>query len=331
MIGFSFIIPLIILSLPIFGLFVIVKKEAMETQQNMSTGEKVAEKNQPAFHLFLYLTNFFALGFLLSGIINIYFQLVNKYVEDTALENISQYDDGSLKYGLAVLVIAGLIYFPIAYLINKKIEKGEIRSDSLVRKFLTYIALFILTAIAVGNLVALFYNYLTGELTGNIFWKIVAFFVATAFFAYFYFWEIRRKESIDKNYKIFYAVAVAIALSGLITGIVIGDSPKVAREKRIDSQVVMEMQNMRSNIESIYTNTKKLPIVQEIQKSAKFEIDYVVKNDKEYQLCSVFLQGQDEKDFYMKEWNHPVGNYCFTFNIEARDNRGLIAPVEMVK
>ena len=315
----------------------IVKKETMEIEKTIPAGEKGNEKVQPAFHLFLYLASFFSLGFLISGIINVYFELVNKYVEDPALldqfSSGSQFNDGNVKFGLAALVIASIVYFPIMYLINKKLSKGEIRSDSLVRKFLTYIALFILTAITIGSLAVLFYDYLTGELTGNAFGKITIFFLTALFFAAFYFWEIRRKEFMEKSFRIFYGAAIVIALSGLITGLVIGDSPTMAREKKIDSSLVSEMQNMKSNIENLYDNNKKLPAVQEIQKSAKFEIKYIVKNEKEYQLCGKFLQIRDKKDFYMKEWNHPAGNYCFTFNIESRANtsKGIPEPVQAVQ
>lgn len=307
-------------------------KNIYQQAQAGSKGDGV----NPAFHLFLYLASFFSLGFLISGIINIYFELVNKYVADPALldqfSSGSQFNDGNIKFGLAALVIASIVYFPIMYLINRKLSKGEIRSDSLVRKFLTYIALFILTAITIGSLAVLFYDYLTGELTGNAFGKILVFFLTALFFVLAYFWEIRRKEFLEKPFRIFYGLAIVIALSGLVTGLVIGDSPTMAREKKIDSSLVSEMQNTKSSIENLYDNNKRLPAAQEIQKSAKFEIKYAVKGDKEYQLCGKFLQVQDQKDFYMKEWNHPAGNYCFTFNIDKRDSKGGVPmPAEIVK
>jgi len=299
--------------------------------ENTIPAAKGNEKMQPAFHLFLYLTTFFSLGFLMSGIIAIYSQLVNKYVEDTAIldqfSSGSTFDDSGVKYGLASLVIAAIVYFPISYLINKKLAKGEIRQDSLVRKFLTYIALFVLVAITIGSLAVLFFNYLNGELTGNAFGKIIVFFLTSLFFAAFYFWEIRRKEFLEKLFRIFYGAAIVIALSGLITGLVIGDSPNVAREKKIDSSVVSEMQKMKGNIETIYNNKKSMPATDEIQTSAKFQIKYVVKTDREYQLCAKFLQTQDKKDFYQKQWNHPAGDYCFTFNIDSRDSKGGVEPV----
>jgi len=330
MIAIGLIINSLFLLLPIFGLYVIVKKETMEIEKNIPTSEKGNEKVQPAFHLFLYLISFFSLGFLISGIISIYFELVNKYIEDTAIldqfSSGSVFDDSSVKYGLASLVIAAIVYFPISYLINKKLAKGEIRQDSLVRKFLTYIALFVLVAITIGSLAVLFFNYLNGELTGNAFGKIITFFLTALFFAAFYFWEIRRKEFLEKPFRIFYGTAMVIMFSGLVTGLVIGDSPTVAREKKIDSNIVSEMQSMKGNIETLYDNKKSLPVETEIQKSAKFQIKYAVKSDKEYQLCAKFLQIQDKKDFYLKEWNHPIGDYCFTFNIDNRANKGVAKP-----
>lgn len=332
---FGILINLIFLALPIYGLFAIVKKEAMEIEKNAPAGEAMNEKSQPAFHLFLYLASFFSLGFLISGIISVYFELVNKYVPDVSIldqfSSGSVFDDAAVKYGLSSLLIAAIVYFPVSFLINKKLAKGEIRADSLVRKFLTYIALFILTAITIGSLAVLFYDYLNGELTGNAFGKIIAFFLTVLFFAAFYFWEIRRKEFLEKPFKMFYGAALAVALSGLIVGLAIADSPTVAREKKIDSSMINEMESMKNNIEDLYDDTNGIPTEKEIQKSAKFKIDYIVKNEKEYQMCANFLRSQEENNFDMQMWNHPSGNYCFTFNIESREGEVISIPAKPAK
>ena len=55
MIALGILINLLFLLLPIFGLYVIVKKETMEIEKNIPAGGRSDEKSQPAFHLFLYL------------------------------------------------------------------------------------------------------------------------------------------------------------------------------------------------------------------------------------------------------------------------------------
>lgn len=301
-------------------------------EKMMSVEERGNEKVNPAFHLFLYLSSFFSLGFLIGGLLATLFQFVNKYVPDTAFasefEFVSAFDDGALKVGISMLFIASLVYFVTAYLINKKLEKGEIRPESVVRKFITYIALFALVAISIGSLATLFYNYLSGELTGNSFGKIISFFAVTSFFAAFYFWEIRRKDFLGKMFDKLYFVALAVVVFAFVAGIIIADSPKVTREKKIDQSLVQEMQGVNSNIEIFFSNNKRLPKADEIQKSAKFQIDYVVSGEKDYQLCGEFLQAKESVNFYDKQWNHPAGKHCFELNIDERQVKGgEFAPV----
>lgn len=325
---------LIPLSIVGFGLWILVKREHMEMEKTMSVEERGNEKVNPAFHLFLYLSSFFSLAFLIAGLLTTLFQFVNKYIPDTALGQdpyaVSAFDDSSLKVGISMLFIASLVYFVVARLINKKLGKGEIRPDSVVRKFITYIALFILVAISIGSLATLFYNYLTGELTSNSFGKIIAFFVVNGYFAYFYFWEIRRKEFMGKQFNNFYYGVLVVAAVAFVSGIVIADSPQVTREKKIDENQIQEMQNMNSNIEIYFTNNKVLPRIDQISKSEKFPaIEYKVDSDKIYELCGEFLQVRDKVDFYSKQWNHPAGKYCFKLNIDERQTKDGVAPVSV--
>jgi hypothetical protein len=317
------LVPLLIVG---FGLFILVKREYMEMEKTMPVGEKGSEKSNPAFHLFLYLSSFFSLGFLIGGLLTTLFQFVNKFIPDSAFGKdvfaVSAFDDASLKVGISMLLIASLVYFTTAYLINKKLEKGEIRPDSVVRKFITYIALFVLVAISIGSLATLFYNYLTGELTGNSFGKIIAFFAVNGFFASFYFWEIRRKDFLDKRFKDLYFIALGVVALAFVFGIVVSDSPRVTREKKIDQSVVSEMQMMNSNIEIFFSNNNRLPKADEIEKSAKFAVEYSIKTEKTYELCGEFLQAKESVNFFDKQWNHPAGKHCFTLNIDERQVKG---------
>jgi hypothetical protein len=181
-------------------------------------------------------------------------------------------------------------------------------------------------AISIGSLATLFYQYLSGNLTGNSFGKIAFFFLVTSFFASFYFWEIRRKEFASKKFKNLYYAALAIVTLSFVGGIMIGDSPKVTREKKIDQSVVSEIQNINSNIEIFYSNNKRLPKLEEIQKSAKFQIEYKIDSDKAYEICGEFLQAKESVNLYDKQWNHPAGKYCFKLNINERQVKDMVSP-----
>lgn len=298
----------------------------MEINQNNPELAKQGEKANPAFHLFLYLTSFVSMGFMIGGMLTTLFQFVNKFVPDMAyaqeFEVISAFDDGVLKVGISMLFIAGLVYFTVTRIINKKLQQGDIRPDSVVRKFITYIALFILVATSIGSLATLFYQYLSGNLTGNSFGKIIAFFAVNGYFAHFYFWEVRRKDFADKKFDYFYYAALAIASLAFVAGLFIGDSPRVTRDKKTDATMVAEVQNINSRIEIYFANNKRLPKADEIEQSAKFKISYDITGEKTYELCAEFLQAKESVQFYDKQWNHPAGKYCFKLNIDERQVKG---------
>lgn len=323
--AFGIFFNLIPIFIVCFGLYILVKKELMELEKNEVNAQALrsqgGEKVHPAFHLFLYLSMFFSLGFLIGGMLTSLYQFVNKYIPDTSNINefnASVFDDALLKIGLSMLFVASIVYFIASKVVNKKLIKGDIRSNSLVRKFLTYIALFILVAISIGSLVALVFNYLNGELTGNTFGKIAAFFVVSGFFALFYFWEIRRKELTDKKFDILYFITLAAVIIVLVFGVIIADSPQMTREKKLDENRVMEMQNINNNVGIFFNNNKRLPKADEIEKSAKFPIEYKIENDKIYYLCTDFLHLREKTDLYDKQWNHSAGAHCFKLNIDER-------------
>lgn len=279
----------------------------------------VEEKKSPAFHLFLYLVSFLSLGFVITGTIGNFFQMINKYLPDPV--NSDQYYDYDfnqefLKFAISALIVAAPIYFGVLYLINKKLDNGDIRPSSLVRKFVTYLAMFVFSAMSLGSLVSLVYNYLDGELTQKIFLKIVVFFGVSLFYLGFYFWEIRRTDFLAKKFYPLYFASIFIAAVALIVGFIVVDSPRVVREKKQDREIVYEMQNFSSRLDEAYRKNKKLPEVGQQDIKLERGIRYTRIDDINYELCASFKHAA-KKQFSTDEWAHPAGDYCFKKDISS--------------
>lgn len=217
--------------------------------------KKSNEKQNPAFHLFLFLVSFLSLGFMVFGILVSFFQAVNKFFPDSFKGrnfSSSYFDNDLMKFGLSSLIVTIPIYYGVLFLLNKKLEKKEIEEDSLVRKGITYLAMVAFSAMAIGSLVALLYSYFDGELTTRFVFKVMAFLVVSLFFFGFYFWEIRRVEFSKNSFnKLFFSSLVLTSIALILAFFVI-DSPKTAREKRADGALIDNMREASRIVSNKY-------------------------------------------------------------------------------
>lgn len=238
MVALLLLLPLILIGGVIYILNIENKK--MENNQTQSVGEISHEKRNPAFHLFLYLVSFLSLGFLVAGILISIHQAINKFIPDSLNDN-SYFDNDAIKFGLSALIVTIPLYYGILFLLNKKLERKEIPAESLVRKTITYLALVAFSGMAIGSLVTIMYNYFDGELTTRFVLKALSFFLVSLFFFGFYFWEIRRNKFVKNVFMTFFLSSLAISIFAMILGFFVIDSPKVAREKRIDNELIGDM------------------------------------------------------------------------------------------
>ena len=331
------IVPLVIVLLILGGLFYLVIIDTKKMEENTSGSPQAGgpqisteEKRNPAFHLFLYLVSFLSLGFVAAGIISVYFQLINKVIKETqALGEYSSgyFDSGALKFGIASLAVALPIYYAVLYVLHRKLEKNEIQPQSMIRKFITYFALFVFSAMGVGSLIALLYNYLDGELTTKFLLKALVFFIVSAFFFVFYLWEIRRKEFARNKFLTFFIPSILIAASALVIGLVIVDSPQVAREKKIDSEAIDTIISIHSDVNMFYETNKRLPKAEEGELALSKGVEYFPKGQTGYQLCDTFKQPSEGlQNFQDERWNHPAGRYCFELNALSDTPKNIPAP-----
>lgn len=82
----------------------------------------------------------------------------------------------------------------VSWLLNKAIDKDPDKRSSKIRKWLTYITLFIAAGVIIGDLITLVYNVLNGELTTRFILKVLTVGgIAGSIFGY-YLWDLRKEE-----------------------------------------------------------------------------------------------------------------------------------------
>lgn len=144
---------------------------------------------------FLYLLMFLTLYWSAFSFGQLLYQFINRAFPDAVLGAYSGSIDSSvMRMDIASLIIAFPVFLWISWIIAKGIAKDPDKAASKIRKWLTYLTLFIAAGIIIGDLIALVFNMLTGELTLRFILKVLTVGgIAGGIFGY-YLLELRKDE-----------------------------------------------------------------------------------------------------------------------------------------
>lgn len=135
----------------------------------------------------LYLSAFY-LGDLL-------FQFVNLAFPDE-LEDRVEYVYGQIRWATSTIIVAFPIFVYVSYRTLNEIALDATRRTSSVRRWLTYLTLFVAAFIIVGDLISLVFNLLSGGLSARFLLKtIIVGLVAGVIFGY-YLWSMRVDDEV---------------------------------------------------------------------------------------------------------------------------------------
>ena len=136
---------------------------------------------------FFYLLLFLTLGlsaFFLGGL---FFEVVDRFVPDPLRPTYRRGSDSWLRWCISMLVVAFPIHLLVARRVARDIAGDPAKRASAARKWLTHIALLIAALVLIGDLVALVFNFLQGDLTLRVALKIaIIALIAMPIFAYYY-------------------------------------------------------------------------------------------------------------------------------------------------
>lgn len=144
---------------------------------------------------FLYLVLFATLYVSAYHLGSLLFDLLNRALPDPADAGYAFANAGSsMRWSVASLLVAFPVFLFVARLLGRELARNPVKRLSAVRRWLTYITLFLAAGIVVGDLIAAVYNLLGGELTLRFALKVlVVGAIAGTVFAY-YLLDLRREE-----------------------------------------------------------------------------------------------------------------------------------------
>ena len=144
---------------------------------------------------FLYLTLFTTLYLAAYHLGNLLFGLIEQAWPDPA-EN--EYEilrlASSMRWSIASVIISFPVFIWLARYLGKELERRPAKRLSAVRRWLTYLTLFVAAVVLIVDMITLVYNVLGGELSVRFLLKVlVAAVIAGSVFGY-YLWDLRKEE-----------------------------------------------------------------------------------------------------------------------------------------
>jgi hypothetical protein len=317
--------------------------EAM-TEESLEMPVPMPPDTGGARDAFFHLLTFVALYTSVISLIILFFDYIGILFPDAALQTYPGMDDGtlsSIRWAIAAIIVSFPLFFWLSRILLKEMQMHVEKAASGVRRWLTYLTLFVTAAALMGDVITLVFYFLDGELSTRFVLKVLVILLLAGCSFTYYFLALRtppmQAKQTGLNRK-FAWLALFIVAVAVVWGIVLAGSPASQRAKQFDDRRVEDLRGISSEIGNIVFNGKmgapnatmvnpipktldevaakamyQKPAIADPETSQPYE--FTVQSAKQYQLCATFNAARDLT--YDVFWNHPVGHYCYTFDLSV--------------
>lgn len=282
---------------------------------------------------FLYLVLFSTLYFFAWNLGSLLFALLEHALPDPAD---AQWQvvrlTGSIRWSISALVIAFPVFALLSRHLAQDVARNPIKRLSPIRRWLTYLTLFVAAAVLIGDLTTLVFNLLGGELSLRFVLKVavVAAIAGTVFGHYLR--DLRREEVADGGRAgggrgVLWATGIATALA-LAAGVWTMDSPMQQRQLRLDEARIGDLQTLEMAVTAWRNEHEALPPTLDAlaaqpgvnlpRRDPAGGADYRYRriDDTRYELCADFATDSGQRRARWRlpqagQWAHPAGPHCF--------------------
>ncbi len=289
------------------------------------------------FHLLAFVTLYASV----VSVLVLVFEYLNRLFADPAFDY-TYYDDSSfIRWFIATIIVSFPVFVWMSRIIMREIAKSPERAWSPVRRWLTYLTLFVTAGVLVGDGITLLFYLLEGEITVRFILKVLVVLVVAGMVFSYYFLALKlppQDSRSSKLHRVFVVPSWLIVIGVVLWGMFVIDSPFEQRFKRLDDVRVQHLRTIQQEIYNIvyegtdrYNNGRpytRLPnplpaTLQEVVDQAQYqrptiadpisgaEYRYIV-DGTDFSLCAIFGAERDQE--YDIFWNHPAGDHCFSFD-----------------
>ncbi|MEW6185382.1 MAG: DUF5671 domain-containing protein [Thermodesulfobacteriota bacterium] len=143
---------------------------------------------------FLYLILFSTLYLSAYHLGNLFFLFIDKGFPDPAIIVSRLRIMDRIRFSISSLLIAFPVFLLFSRYIRKKLFQDPVKRLSPIRRWLTYLTLFVAAGTLIGDLTTLIYNVLGGDLTVRFLLKVIVVAVIAGTIFGYYLWDLRSEE-----------------------------------------------------------------------------------------------------------------------------------------
>lgn len=146
---------------------------------------------------FLYLLLFSTLYTVAFNLGRLLFEFIDRALPDAAMTGPWTGFRESIRWSVSSLVVSLPVFLYVSTVTNRDTRADPARRASPVRRWLTYLTLFISACVLIGDLMALVYNLLGGELTGRFVLKVLVVGAVAGSVFWYYLADLGADEKAD--------------------------------------------------------------------------------------------------------------------------------------
>ncbi len=303
-------------------------------------------KNTPR-DFFLHFGAFGTLYLAAIALGTLLFRMIDYTFPDPVRDAYYYYDpySGAMRFAIASLIILLPIFLWLMRVIQREARQEPERYSLAIRRWLTYMTLFVAGATIIGDLIALLNSFLGGTLATPFLLKVLVLFAIVGVVFWYFLLDIRGywqgKENTSK------AVGMGVlplTIAIIISGFLIMGSPMAQREIRLDQQEVQDLTTIQNEIVNYWQLNQRLPdTLSEIESDITYfhvpnppegreAYEYNVRDALTFELCATFETASNEYGYgpdtssYTPpihyglmgdlSWEHRAGRMCFEREID---------------
>lgn len=142
---------------------------------------------------FLYLVLFLCLYLSAFSFGSLLFEFITNAFPDI-LRPYEQYNISTVRFATSALIVTFPLYIFLTAKMRTEMKKDTEKQRSKIRKWLTYLTLFVAAGVLIGDAITLLFNLLGGELTLRFILKVGAIALIAGLIFGYYLWELRNEE-----------------------------------------------------------------------------------------------------------------------------------------
>lgn len=285
---------------------------------------------------FLWLFAMVALYISVGSFLRLLFQYINSVFPDVLDYGFDPYS-ATIRFAIASLLVFFPLYFYLTSTIQNDLRKNQEKRELGIRKWLIFFTLFVAGMTLAGDLVAVLYTFLGGEITVRFFLKALAIFVVIGSVFWYYILDLKGKWlEREKQSRMVGIGAGVVMLTSIIGGFFIMGSPAAQRDLRLDGDRVSDLSSIQSQI--VYAHWQAKGVLPKTLSELQDDINYFtvpvdpetgaaygyrVTGPTSFELCATFTRPSRANDTarpYMdgmeESWTHKEGEQCFPRTID---------------